>query len=256
MIQRHDDALTVLLTSGFLAVPSLLLKSYKQLGLSDEEMMLVLHLLQFRQEGVEFPTMAQIVSRMTVHEDMLPSMLLQLKRLGFLDIATVQGSFEESYDLRPLYRKLIEFLEPKPKKQTPTSLDLLEKKDQNLFAIFEQEFGRPLSPLECEMIVKWMDEDRYRDELIREALREAVLSGKFNFKYIDRILFEWQKINVRTLQELTVHREQYRNRTQGSRQRQTQRQAAPQQPQRQTPAPEEEGQENKYDAFYRMYGRE
>ncbi|PWK15597.1 DnaD domain-containing protein [Tumebacillus permanentifrigoris] len=257
MIQRQDDVLTVLLTSGFLTVPSLLLQSYKQLGLSDEEMMLVMHLFQFRQEGVEFPTPAQIGQRMSVHEDMLMSVLGTLQRMGFLEIG------EDQIDLHPLYRKLIEFHEPKQKKPL-ASLDLLEKKEQNPFTVFEQEFGRPLSPLECEMIIKWMDEDRYREELIREALREAVLSGKFNFKYIDRILFEWQKVNIRTLQELNVHREQYRNRMPGSRQRQGQQQSrqpssAQQQSQQRpgsAPAQEQDGQENKYDAFYRMYGRE
>jgi DNA replication protein len=254
MIQRQDDVLTVLLTSGFLTVPSLLLQSYKQLGLSDEEMMLVMHLLQFRQEGVEFPTPALLGQRMSIHEDMLMSVLGSLQRMGFLEIG------EDQIDLRPLYRKLLDFIEPKPKKPL-ASLDLLEKKEQNLFTVFEQEFGRPLSPLECEMIVKWMDEDRHREELIREALREAVLSGKFNFKYIDRILFEWQKVNIRTLQELNVHREQYRNRMPGSRQRQGQSRPQPsaqQSPQRTGPAaaPEQDGQENKYDAFYRMYGRE
>lgn len=107
------------------------------------------------------------------------------------------------------------------------------------------------------MIIKWMDEDRYREELIREALREAVLSGKFNFKYIDRILFEWQKVNVRTLQELNVHREQFRNRMPGNRQRQNQQQSRqPAQQQRQAATPEQDGQANKYDEFYRMYGRE
>ncbi|KEO80863.1 DnaD domain-containing protein [Tumebacillus flagellatus] len=255
MAQRQDDALTVLLTSGFLAVPSLLLKLYKQLGLSDEEMMLILHLLQFRQEGIEFPTPAQIGERMMVHADMLPSMLLTLQRAGFLEIG------EEQIDLRPLYRKLSDVLQPKPQ-PAASSLDLLEKKEQNLFSVFEQEFGRPLSPLECEMIIKWLDEDRHREDLVREALREAVLSGKFNFKYIDRILFEWQKINIRTLQELQVHREQFRNRTPGSRQRQAQpaRSSAPSQARNTQPqgaqAEAEDGQENKYDAFYRMYGRE
>ncbi|MBL0388594.1 DnaD domain-containing protein [Tumebacillus sp. ITR2] len=253
MTQRQDDATTVLLTSGFLAVPSLLLKFYKQLGLADEEMMLVLHLLQFRQEGVEFPTPDQIGERMMLHGDFLLSTLGTLQRAGFLEIG------EEQIDLRPLYRKLAEFIQPKPK-PAASSLDLLEKKEQNLFSVFEQEFGRPLSPLECEMIIKWVDDDRYREDLVREALREAVLSGKFNFKYIDRILFEWQKINIRTLQELNVHREQFRNRMPGSRQRQAQtsRQQTAPQPQRQPQgqAPEADGQENKYDAFYRMYGRE
>lgn len=251
-IHSHDQALTVLLTSGFVAIPGVLLQKYKQLGLKDDEMMLLLHLMQFRQEGVEFPTFEQLSERMSLRQDVLISLLQKLIVGNFLDIEE-KGIGQETYDLRPLYRKLSKLLEAKPR--TVTSLDLLEKKDNNVFALFEQEFGRPLSPLEYEKIVRWIDEDQYREELIREALREAVLSAKFNFKYIDRILFEWQKNNIRTLQELNVYREQFRNRMPGARgkgQTNYNKPAAKDKPME----PEEGNQTNKYDAFYKMYGRE
>ncbi|GAA3327383.1 hypothetical protein GCM10020331_067100 [Ectobacillus funiculus] len=39
----------------------------------------------------------------------------------------------------------------------------------------------------------WQDQDHHTPVIIQTALREAVLSGKLNFRYIDRILFEWKK---------------------------------------------------------------
>lgn len=65
--------------------------------------------------------------------------------------------------------------------------------EKSLYALFEDEFGRPLSPLEGETLSIWMDQDHHDAEMIRLALREAVLSGKLNFRYIDRILFEWKR---------------------------------------------------------------
>ena len=248
--QRPDDALTLLMGAGFVAVPSLLLRHYKQLGLSDEEMMLLLHLIDFRQLGVAFPTFRELAGRMTVHEDWVEKLMMRLMQAGFIGVR--ENGRQEECDLGPLYRKLADLIQPKAPLQL-SSLDLLEKKDNNLFALFENEFGRPLSSLEGEMIAQWLDNDRYGEEMIREALREAVLSGKYNFKYIDRILFEWGKQNIRSLQELNMVREQYRNRAGnarngGSNGPSKSRDKAPQKP---APASE-----NKYDAFYQSFGRE
>ncbi len=244
-----NNAFSVLMTSGFVTVPGILLREYKRLGLSENEMMLLLQLIQFRQEGVAFPTALELSGRMTLSTEMITSMVQQLMNRGFLDIETsgAPGYGEESLSIQPLYEKLQDLLQANVKVNHQSSLDLLEKKDsKNLFSLFEQEFGRPLSPIEYERIACWIDEDMHREELIREALREAVLAGKFNFRYIDRILFEWGKNNIRSLQDLTVHREQFRNRipTRGQNSRST---AAA----KQAPTPETG---NKYDMFYKVYG--
>ena len=55
-----------------------------------------------------------------------------------------------------------------------------------------------LSPMETEMISMWLDQDGHSPEVIRRALKEAVLSQKLSLRYIDRILFEWKKNNVKT----------------------------------------------------------
>src|SRR5699024_5492414 len=67
--------------------------------------------------------------------------------------------------------------------------------------LFEQEFARALSPFEIEMINAWLDDDQFLPSLIKAALREAVLMGKLNFKYIDRILREWKKKGVQTVEQ-------------------------------------------------------
>ena len=47
----------------------------------------------------------------------------------------------------------------------------------------------------------WLDKDGHSPALIKAALKEAVLSGKRSFRYIDRILFEWKKSGVKTVEE-------------------------------------------------------
>ncbi len=79
----------------------------------------------------------------------------------------------------------------------------------NLYSIFEQEFGRPLTPLECTQIVHWCKDEGYSEELIVEALRRAVLRGVFNLNYIDRILSRWARHNLRTPREVSAYEENF-----------------------------------------------
>lgn len=69
-----------------------------------------------------------------------------------------------------------------------------------IFTVFENEFGRPLSPMEIEQIELWYSE--HSAAVILEALKRAVLGGKFSFKYIDTILLEWEKNKIRTIQAI------------------------------------------------------
>jgi DNA replication protein len=178
--------------------PALLLRHYKELSLTDEEMMLFFQIAAFMKEGKEFPTIYELRERMSADETRLLTMLQKLVQNQFLTIEDVMdkqtGIRSEKFCLDPLYWKLAHLLVSQKHAPSFTEKD----NEQNLYIIFEQEFGRPLSPIECETLSIWQDNDKYADELIIAALREAVLAGKLSFKYIDRILFEWQRNNIHT----------------------------------------------------------
>ena len=84
---------------------------------------------------------------------------------------------------------------------------------KSLYTIFEKEFGRPLSPMEMETLVMWVEQDKYSPELVQMALREAVLSQVYNFKYIDRILLNWEKKNIRTKDQVEKESQRFRDQT-------------------------------------------
>ncbi|MNW53639.1 DNA replication protein DnaD [compost metagenome] len=85
-----------------------------------------------------------------------------------------------------------------------------DEQERNLFVIFEKEFARPLSPMECETISVWVDQDGYPDELILLALKEAVFAGKVHFRYIDRILLEWSRNRVKTVEDAKAYIQRFR----------------------------------------------
>lgn len=75
----------------------------------------------------------------------------------------------------------------------------------NIFEIVEKEFGRTLSPIEYEIIKAWLDND-ISEELIREAIKEATFNGVSNLRYIDKILYEWGKIGIKTVKDVENQR--------------------------------------------------
>jgi len=175
-------------------IPSELLTRYSSLGLNEEEVMVILQIHRFLQKGVEFPTPDELASYLTLNAKECSHILRKLIQKNFLAINHLkddQNKITESYSLNPLWTKLF----------SNNEVSTEENHEGTIFILFEQEFGRPLSPFEIETINAWLDEDNLSPALIKAALRESVLMGKLNFKYIDRILRNWQKKGIQTVEQ-------------------------------------------------------
>ncbi|MFA9467915.1 MULTISPECIES: DnaD domain protein [unclassified Streptococcus] len=84
-------------------------------------------------------------------------------------------------------------------KEQPTTPTPIHSQDfVTLYKSFEQETGRPLSPMQQEEL-GYMLQD-FSPDLIQEALREAVGQGKANFAYIRAILNRWKSDNLLTVE--------------------------------------------------------
>ena len=55
--------------------------------------------------------------------------------------------------------------------------------------------------MEYEIIKAWL-ENHISEELITEAVREATFNGVSNLRYIDKILYEWGKKGITTVQDV------------------------------------------------------
>ena len=78
----------------------------------------------------------------------------------------------------------------------------------NIFTVFESEFGRTLSPIEYQIINGWL-EDQLSEEMIIEALKEATYNGVSNLRYIDKILYEWRKKGYQTKSDIEANRNNF-----------------------------------------------
>lgn len=215
---------------GSVSVPYAILRTYRSLKLTDSEGMLLIHLIAFKQlEQNEFPTIEELQERMGASPAIVGQAVQKLMKQGFITIDEVfdptTGVQSERYNLLGFYQKMGVLLaagelplrsgntgdgsNQHPVEQSFVS-PIKAASPNNLFVLFEQEFGRPLTPMEYETINGWLDQDRYADELIRFALKESVFSGKLNFRYIDRILLEWSRNRVTNVEEARLHAQKFR----------------------------------------------
>lgn len=194
------------LSAPFVAVPSDLLRRFAQLGLHPHELVILLQILASGQtEGTTELSPYELGERCGMSSKEVMACVERLVTEGFLAIGERyddQGAHVTYFDLQPLWDKLKgrqRMMQPQPA-------------EKDLVSLFEEEFGRPLSSLECDQLRAWLGEHGYPEWLVIEALKESVLANKYSFRYIDRVLYTWQKSNVRSRQDLEAYRAQYRER--------------------------------------------
>lgn len=232
------------LENGMAVIPYALLKHYRKLNLTGSEAMLLIHLLSFRQvEGIDFPSLEELQAVTGRSIPVIAGELQKLMKEGFISIDgdndELRDIHYERYNFSGLYAKLGAYLAkvkqesggrsgservseasgrnarsavPDDSYSSPAAAGAARESEQerSLFSIFEKEFGRPLSPMECESISGWVDEDRYPEELILLALKESVFAGKVHFRYIDRILLEWSRNRVKNAQDVKAYAQKFR----------------------------------------------
>lgn len=190
------------LKAGETTVSNLVLENYHHLGLTDDEFLFWLQLFRFQVKGILFPDLTTISLIMGKSLDTLYRLLNQLVSRGFILIETKQndqGQMSDTYNLLPIFQKIEQLKTKQQEKQQEISEEKIVKQ---LYQSFEKEFGRPLSPIELEMIGQWLETDHYSPELIYLALREAVLNQAYSLKYIDRILLAWERKNITTKEQV------------------------------------------------------
>lgn len=224
--QDLSDGLLAALRSGAISVPMLLLTAYAKLDITEAEAMLMLHLTAFSErEKKEFPTPGELADRMSLTEEKVADTLQKLMKEGFIGIDegtdALTGIRYERYNLNGLWRQLsmLWVMESKREQIPGPTVAMPEKaltaKEASIYGLFEREFARPLTPMEMETITGWLDQDKYPLELVHMALKEAVFAGKIHFRYIDRILLEWKRNKVYTLEQAREHTQRFRGNARG-----------------------------------------
>ena len=172
--------------------PRLLLLHYKDLKLDDLELIIVIYILN---SSLEFnPNKISEDLKITLQEVLMKMDSLSNKDILKIELKKINNIRQEFINIDPLYNKLSYFI-----------INEETKENTNIYDTFEKEFGRTLSPMEYEIINGWLN-DGMNEEIVVQALKEAIYNGVSNLRYIDKILYEWKNKGLTTTQKIEQNR--------------------------------------------------
>ena len=186
-----------------ITIPKVLFKYYKKLNITEEELIILICILNKGDKIIYNPSIFTEEIDMDKYKAM--EIITAMAEKGIVEIKVENnksGKKEEYLYLEPLYNKMLNLL-------IDLQLGTNKTVDTNIFAAFETELGRTLSAMEIEIIKEWIHSG-VSEELIKEALKEAILNNVRNLKYIDRILFNWRSKGFKTKEDILKDKKNYR----------------------------------------------
>ena len=179
---------------GNLVIPLYLLENYKKFQIDMDQFVFLMYLYHL---GNSFPfDPEKFSSEFGVSTtDILNYIgILTEKKLVRVEVVkNDKGIMEEVVLLDDFYHKISLIMMDDANQETITNT--------NIFEIIEKEFSRTLSPIEYEIIKAWL-ESNISEELIKEAVKEATFNGVSNLRYIDKILYEWNKNGIKDVSDV------------------------------------------------------
>lgn len=184
-----------------LVIPRIIINNYKKLNITEEELIILIFIIDY---GVDLEYNPSIfVQELNIDKYKVLELINSLKEKNILTILIKKENKKVSSEyisLQPLYDKVMNIVMDNKEKQIEI--------DENIYSIFENELGRTLSPLEYEKIKEIVTS--YGQELVVEALKEAVYNRANNLRYIETILSEWNKKGYKSKADILKDRENYR----------------------------------------------
>lgn len=174
-------------------IPKYLLNVVKTFELNLSDFILLIYLINQKNEIIF--DYNKIKEETNLDDDSLADSITNLKSKKILTINVKKNEFnliEEKIDISSFYDIIFSKIINDEKKET---------KNSSIYKNFEDEFGRTLSPIEYEIINSWLEQN-IDEKLIIEALKEAVYNGVNNLRYVDKILFEWNKKGIKTKDDI------------------------------------------------------
>ena len=186
-----------------IVLPRFLFNYYLRLGITAEELIILIFVIDEGDKVVYDPE--SISNSLGMDKYKVMELLNSLNEKKIISITVEKnsdGKSAEFISLDLLYSKMMGLIVDK--KNENKNLD-----NSDLFSVFESEFGRTISPMECHVIKGWVD-DNFSHELILEALKEAIYNGATSLRYIETVLYTWRKKGYKTKQDIIASKDEMR----------------------------------------------
>ncbi len=180
--------------------PRILLTNYKKMNITDLELIVLIYLIN--SESMTYNP-KQISQDLDIKLNDVLELINNLteKNIIELEVVKINKISSEIIKLDLLYEKLAFKVIGK---------EFNDTKNKTFIEKFESEISRDLTSSECEIINGWLDLE-YSEEIIICALKEAIYyTGTPNFRYIDKILLEWNKKGLKTKEDVDRNRKEFK----------------------------------------------
>ena len=198
----NNSKLLDLLKKGNIVVPLYFLQNYKKLKLELEEFIFLMYLYNLGDKCLFDPN--KFSKDLNISNKNVMTYVGKLSDKGLISVKTLKtdkGLMEEYITLDDFYNKMS--LSVMEEVNTPDT-----KKESDIYELIQKEFGRTIGTIEIEIINAWL-ENNISEDLIKEALKEAVFNGVFNLRYIDKILYKWEKDGIKTVKDVEERRKKH-----------------------------------------------
>lgn len=169
----------------------LLIENYKKLKLTEVELATLFIIDHFIEQGNPMITADLLSLKMTMPVKEIDKVLADLLRKKMIDY--IEDNKKVVTTLEPLKKLLYREFEISLNNE-----NLLRKKEKyeedinNIYKKFQDYLGRNLSPIEFSRIKEWLTFG-YSEEIILDALKEAISKNKKSLRSVDKILLNWSK---------------------------------------------------------------
>lgn len=169
----------------------LVLLNYHNIGLDETDAIILIKLHHLLDDHITFISPKLLSESLSISPQTTSKRLMNLIDRDFIKMELVQGSNgkdKESYNVDKVIEKILQL-----EFETNGGDNVHKTSEAELVELFEEEFKKPLSVLDIQTITKWLGEDHYTFDNIKEALFKAVKARKLSTKYVDGILLNQDK---------------------------------------------------------------
>jgi len=200
------DSIIETIKDGEIVIPLYMYKLLPSLKISVDSFIFLMYLRgKGNMTSFDVP---RITKELGVSDKTIMGYITELTGSNLIDIKVIKndkGIMEEYISLDGFYEKIgLNIVSETTKEINDHKEDM-----DDIFSLLEKEIGKQLSPMEIELVKAWK-ESGYSEELIKAAIKEAVANDALSLRYIDKVLYNWDKDGVTTVEDVAKRKKNYR----------------------------------------------
>ncbi len=179
-----------LLDDGVIDIQKLFLSNYQSIGLGETGAFIAIELYNRSKKGERLLNPEKLSKDLGIAVDLVAPVLESLMKQDLLSIEMVTGPNGKEHETYNMNKAIVKILAEIERKMAATSVapKVYATTVEELVDIIETGFQKQLTPLEVEIIKKWVNEDRFDLLEIRKAVLDAVKANKHTLSYVDTLL--------------------------------------------------------------------